>query len=132
MVFDQMGIFLVACHHGFIECVTEMAHSGELYVNIFAKYGLAAINKILDVCGNDQAIGHNITCSSRKTVATSLIGCQAKELHLQLVVNVFHGFSQNHCCQLENHPLYLPDLAIEDLETCECIFASLNSTAPLI
>ncbi|KAG0692139.1 hypothetical protein DFH29DRAFT_777599, partial [Suillus ampliporus] len=35
-------------------------------------------------------------------------------------------------CQLENHPLYLAGLGIEDLETCEHIFASLNSTALLI
>ncbi|KAG1788605.1 hypothetical protein EV424DRAFT_1356054 [Suillus variegatus] len=127
MVFDQMGIFLVACRHGFIECVTEMARSGEL-----AKYGLAAVNKVLDVCGNDQAIGHDIACSSRKTIATSSIGPKAKELRLQLVVNAFHGFSHNRRCQLENHPLYLTGLGIEDLETCERIFASSNSTAPLI
>ncbi|KAG1820594.1 uncharacterized protein BJ212DRAFT_1445924 [Suillus subaureus] len=127
MVFDQMGIFLVACCHGFIECVMEMAHSGEL-----AKYGLTAVNKVLDVCRNDQAIDHDIVCPSRKTVTTSSIGRQAKELHLQLVVNVFHGFSHNCHCQLENHPLYLTGLGIEDLETCECIFASSNSTTPLI
>lgn len=33
-VFDQTGIFLVACRHGIIECVTEMKRSGELYVTI--------------------------------------------------------------------------------------------------
>ncbi|KAG1773754.1 hypothetical protein EV702DRAFT_975688 [Suillus placidus] len=97
-----------------------------------AKYGLAAVNKVLDVCGNDQAIGHDIACSSRKTIAASSIGCKAEELRLQLVINAFHGFSHNHRCQLENHPLYLAGLGIEDLETCECIFASSNSTAPLI
>ncbi|KAG1726654.1 hypothetical protein EDB19DRAFT_1643359, partial [Suillus lakei] len=127
VVFDQMGIFLVACHHGFIECVTEMACSGKL-----AKYGLAAVNKVLDVCGNDQAIGHDIACSSRKTIAASSIGCKAEEVRLQLVVNAFHGFSHNRHCQLENHPLYLAGLGIEDLETCERIFASSNSTASLI
>ncbi|KAG2354766.1 hypothetical protein BDR07DRAFT_1305108, partial [Suillus spraguei] len=110
MVFDQVGIFLVACHHGFIECVTEMACSGKL-----AKYGLAAVNKVLDVCGIDQAIGHDIVCSSRKTIATSSLGCKAKELCLQLVVNEFHGFSHNRRCQLENHPSYLAGLGIEDL-----------------
>ncbi|KAG2150766.1 hypothetical protein DEU56DRAFT_869106 [Suillus clintonianus] len=94
VVFDQTGIFLVACRHGFIECVTEMAHSGEL-----AKYGLAAVNKVLDVCGNDQAIGHDIACSSRKTIAASSIGCKAEELRLQLVVNAFHGFSHNRRCR---------------------------------
>lgn len=33
-VFDQTGIFLVACRHGIIECITEMKCSGELYVSI--------------------------------------------------------------------------------------------------
>ncbi|KAG1883117.1 hypothetical protein F4604DRAFT_1576688 [Suillus subluteus] len=127
MVFDQTGIFLVAGCHGFIECVTGMVFSGKL-----VKCGLASINKVLDVCGNDQAIGHNITCLSQKTIATNLIGQKAKELCLQLVINTFHGFSHNHCCQLENHPLYLIGLGIEYLETCECIFASSNSTALLI
>ncbi|KAG1877380.1 hypothetical protein F4604DRAFT_1880377 [Suillus subluteus] len=68
-VFDQTGIFLVACRHGIIECVTEMRRSGELYVFLFS-------------------------------------------------------FSL-----LRNHPLYLNGLGLEDLETCERIFASSNSAA---
>lgn len=35
-VFDQIGIFLVACRHGIIKCVTEMKRSGELYVFSFS------------------------------------------------------------------------------------------------
>jgi hypothetical protein len=31
-VFDQTGIFLLACRHGLVECVAEMKRSGELYV----------------------------------------------------------------------------------------------------
>ncbi|KAG1811154.1 uncharacterized protein BJ212DRAFT_1223160, partial [Suillus subaureus] len=102
-VFDQTGIFLLACHHGLIESVTEMKRSGEL---------------LLDVCGMDQAIGHNIACSSHKTIATSSIGVKAAGLNLQVV--------------LQNHPLYLNGLGLEDLETCECIFTSSNSAAILI
>lgn len=30
LVFEQTGIFVMACRHGFIECITEMKHSGEL------------------------------------------------------------------------------------------------------
>ncbi|KAG1813766.1 hypothetical protein EV424DRAFT_1326503, partial [Suillus variegatus] len=30
LVFEQTGIFVMACQHGFIECITEMKHSGEL------------------------------------------------------------------------------------------------------
>ncbi|KAG1845645.1 hypothetical protein F4604DRAFT_1936793 [Suillus subluteus] len=126
-VFDQTGIFLVACRHGIIECVTEMKRSGEL-----VKYSLAALNRLLEVCGADQAIGHDIACSSRKTIATSSIGAKATELNLQVVVNAFHSFSHDRRCQLRNHPLYLSGLGLEDLETCERIFASSNSTAVLI
>ncbi|KAG1833668.1 hypothetical protein DFJ58DRAFT_735997 [Suillus subalutaceus] len=96
------------------------------------KYSLATLNRLLEVCGADQAIGHNIACSSRKTIATSSIGAKATELNLQVVVNAFHGFSHDRRCQLRNHPLYLSGLGLEDLETCECIFASSNSTAVLI
>ncbi|KAG2028904.1 hypothetical protein BDR03DRAFT_929693 [Suillus americanus] len=126
-VFDQTGIFLLACRHGLIESVTEMKRSGEL-----AKYGLATVNRLLDVCGADQAIGHDIACSSRKTIATSSIGVKAAGLNLQVVVNAFHGFSHDRRCQLQNHPLYLNGLGLEDLETCERIFASSNSAAILI
>ncbi|KAG1885509.1 hypothetical protein F4604DRAFT_1918207 [Suillus subluteus] len=123
-VFDQTGIFLLACRHGIIEVVSEMKRSGEL-----AKYGLAIVDRLLDVCGADQAIGHDIACSSRKTIASSSIGAKAAELKLQVVVNAFHGFSHDRRCQLRNHPLYLNGLGLEDLETCERIFASSNSAA---
>jgi hypothetical protein len=80
----------------------------------------------------DQAIGHDIACSSCKTIVTSSTGAKAAELNLQVVVNAFHSFSHDCCCQLQNHPLYLNGLGLEDLETCECIFASSNSAAVLI
>ncbi|KAG1752328.1 uncharacterized protein EDB91DRAFT_1243104 [Suillus paluster] len=104
-----------------------MKRSGEL-----VKYGLAAVNRLLGVCGADQAIGHNIACSSRKNIATSSISAKAAELNLQVVINAFHGFSHDRRCQLHNHPLYLNGLGLEDLETCKCIFASSNSAAVLI
>ncbi|KAG1882375.1 hypothetical protein F4604DRAFT_1921540 [Suillus subluteus] len=126
-VFDQTGIFLLACRHGIIEVVSEMKRSGEL-----AKYGLAIVDRLLDVCGADQAIGHDIACSSRKTIASSSIGAKAAKLKLQVVVNAFHGFSHDRHCQLRNHPLYLNGLGLEDLETCKRIFASSNSAAVLI
>ncbi|KAG2364867.1 hypothetical protein BDR07DRAFT_1278678, partial [Suillus spraguei] len=75
---------------------------------------------------------HDIACSSRKTITTSSIGMKAAELNLQVVVNAFHGFSHDCQCQLCNHPLYLSGLGLEDLETCEHVFASSNSTAFLI
>lgn len=105
-----------------------------IYVNKFnrAKYGLAAVNQLLDVCGPDQAIGHDIGCASKKTIVHSSIGDKARESNLVIVVNAFHGFAHNRICQLENHPLYQTGFGIEDLETCERIFSSSNATASLI
>ncbi|KIK80156.1 hypothetical protein PAXRUDRAFT_159404, partial [Paxillus rubicundulus Ve08.2h10] len=126
-VFEQTGIFLLACCHGFVECIAEMKRSGELM-----KYGLMAINQILNICGNDQVIGHDIGCASCKTLAASSLGMKTKEEKLRVVVNMFHGFAHNHLCQLQNHPLYLTGFGNEDLKTCKQIFLSSNSTASLI
>ncbi|KAI5982151.1 hypothetical protein EDD15DRAFT_2177745, partial [Pisolithus albus] len=92
-VFKQMGIFVMACCHGFVECVAEMKRSGEL-----AKYGLAAVNWLLNVCGKDQAVGHDIGCASKKTIVSSSLGKEAQEKQLKVVVNAFHGFAHNHMC----------------------------------
>lgn len=97
-----------------------------------AKYSLAAVSQILDLCGNDQAIGHDIGCSSSVTIANSALGKRAQEAGLRVVVNAFHGFAHNRLCQLQYHPLYLQGFGNEDLETCERIFSSSNSTAALI
>ncbi|KAI6000026.1 hypothetical protein EDD15DRAFT_2362606 [Pisolithus albus] len=126
-VFEQTGIFLMACRHGFVECIAEMKRSGEL-----AKYGLAAVNRLLNICGQDQAVGHDVGCASKKTIASSSLGKEAQEKRLKVVVNAFHGFAHNRMCQLENHPLYQIGFGNEDLETCERIFSSSNNTAPLI
>ncbi|KAG2090928.1 hypothetical protein BD769DRAFT_1631985 [Suillus cothurnatus] len=101
-VFEQTGIFILACQHGFMECIAEMKHSGEL-----AKYGLAAMNWLLEVCGQDQGLGHDIGCSLHKTIAASSIGNLATKLNLIVAVNAFHGYAHNCQCQLHHHPLYL-------------------------
>ncbi|KAG2758113.1 hypothetical protein P692DRAFT_20669010, partial [Suillus brevipes Sb2] len=101
-VFQQTGIFIMACRHGLVECI----------------YGLAAVNRLLDSCGSLQGLGHDIGCTSRKTIAGSSIGAKAEELNLIVA--------------LANHPLYLDGFGIEDLETCEHIFSSSNSAAILI
>ncbi|KAF9240488.1 hypothetical protein BU15DRAFT_74070 [Melanogaster broomeanus] len=126
-VFEQTGIFLSACCHGIVQTLAEMRHSGEL-----AKYPLATINKLLDMCGNDQVIGTDIGCQLSKTVAASSLRDKAKQCSLCLAVNTFHGHAHNRWCQLQNHPLYLKGFGLEDLETCELVFASSNAAAPLI
>ncbi|KAG2032361.1 hypothetical protein BDR03DRAFT_936026 [Suillus americanus] len=126
-VFKQTGIFLSACRHGIIQTLTEMRRSGEL-----AKYPLATINKLIDVFGDHLGIGSNIGCSLRKTVAASSIRQKTDDHHLILAVNAFHGHAHNRKCQLQHHPLYLRGFGLEDLETCERVFAASNAAAPLI
>ncbi|KAG2743396.1 hypothetical protein P692DRAFT_20850503 [Suillus brevipes Sb2] len=118
-VFEQTGIFLSACRHGIIQTLTEMRLSGEL-----AKYPLATINKLIDAFGDHLGIGTNIGCSLRKT--------KAADHHLILAVNAFHGHAHNRKCQWQHHPLYLRGFGLEDLETCERVFAASNAAAPLI
>ncbi|KAI6137140.1 hypothetical protein F5141DRAFT_996148, partial [Pisolithus sp. B1] len=96
------------------------------------KYGLAAVNWLLNVCGQNQAVGHDIGCVSKKTIATSSLGTKAQEKQLKVVVNAFHGFAHNCMCQLENHLHYQLGFGNEDLETCKCIFSSSNNMALLI
>ncbi|KAG1802335.1 hypothetical protein EV424DRAFT_1474690 [Suillus variegatus] len=126
-VFEQTGIFLSACRHGIIQTLTEMRHSGEL-----AKYPLATINKLIDVFGDHLGIGSDIRCSLQKTVAASSIQQKAGDHHLILAVNAFHGHAHNRKCQLQHHPLYLCGFGLEDLETCEHVFAASNAAVPLI
>ncbi|KAG1884649.1 hypothetical protein F4604DRAFT_1878662 [Suillus subluteus] len=85
-VFEQTGIFILACRHGFVESIVEMKRSGEL-----TKYGLAATSCLLNVCGDEQAVGYIIGCSSCKTITASSIGARAKSLNLIVAVNITEG-----------------------------------------
>ncbi|KAH7904479.1 hypothetical protein BJ138DRAFT_1019105, partial [Hygrophoropsis aurantiaca] len=126
-VFDQTGIFICACRHGIVLTLAEMRHSGEL-----AKYPIATVNKLLDVLGDNQAIGSDIGCSFKTTLAASSVGEKARMRRLTLAVNAFHGYAHERKCQLRNHPLYLQGFGLEDLEVCERVFSASNSVAPLI
>lgn len=97
-----------------------------------AKYGLATLNEILDVFGSNQAVGYDIGCSHKVTVAASSISKKAQDLNLQLAVDAFHGHAHNRICQLLNHPLFLEGFGLEDLATCERIFAGTNPATRLI
>lgn len=97
-----------------------------------AKYGLATINNILDTFGPDQAVGYDIGCVHKITVAASSISEKARDLRLQVAVDAFHGHAHNRLCQLCNHPLFLKGFGLEDLATCERIFAGTNPATRLI
>ncbi|KAG1859235.1 hypothetical protein F4604DRAFT_1882757 [Suillus subluteus] len=97
--FQQTGIFIMACRHGLVECIVEMKLK-------CAKYGLAAVNQLLDSCGSFQGLGHDIGCMSHKTIAASSIGAKAEQSNI-VAINAFHGYAHDCRCQLANHPLYM-------------------------
>jgi hypothetical protein len=122
----------------------QMRRSGELYVAVptasfhqlmlypSAKYGLATINKMLDIFGADQVVSSDIACSFRTTVSNSSIGPKAVEQNLRLIVNTFHGHAHNRLCQLKNHLIYSTGMGLKDLKTCKQVFASSNAVAQLV
>ncbi|KAG2030363.1 hypothetical protein BDR03DRAFT_878473, partial [Suillus americanus] len=96
------------------------------------KYALTTTNKLIDVYGANGLTGYNIRCSFSKTIAASSINYKVKHTNHCFIVNAFHGHAHNRHCQLQYHTLYEKGLGIEDLETCEHVFAGSNAVAPLI
>ncbi|KAJ7074925.1 hypothetical protein B0H15DRAFT_792589 [Mycena belliarum] len=123
-VFDETGIFLALCRHGFVLLVTDMLRSGEL-----AKYPLAVQKELLDAFGMDQGSGYDVGCHFEATVANSALGELAKELNLKCLVGAFHGHAHNRLCQLCFLATYVEGLGIEDLEGCERFFSRSNGLA---
>jgi len=97
-----------------------------------AKYVLATVNNVIQVYGSDQMIGYDIGCSFSATIKVSSISKWACKEKLLCCVNAFHGHVHKRICQLSHHPLYLPGLGLEDLETCERIFSASNVVAHLV
>ncbi|KAJ7160682.1 hypothetical protein C8R43DRAFT_1086815 [Mycena crocata] len=121
-VFDETGILLALCRHGFVPLFSDMVKSGEL-----AKYGLAISKAILDVFGRDIGMGYDIGCGFETTVKNSPLGEMAKELNYRLLVGAFHGHAHNRLCQLGHLATYVKGLGIEDLKTCERFFSKSNT-----
>ncbi|KAK7022491.1 hypothetical protein R3P38DRAFT_2532722 [Favolaschia claudopus] len=123
-VFDETGIFLALCRHGFVLLVADMVRSGEL-----AKYGLAVTNALMEAFGEDLGIGYDIGCGFRITISQSPLGEKAKKLNLKTLVGAFHGHAHNRLCQLKNLATYVPGMGLEDLEGCERFFSKSNALA---
>ncbi|KAF8510085.1 hypothetical protein JB92DRAFT_2728674, partial [Gautieria morchelliformis] len=126
-VFEQTGGFVCACRHGFVQTFVEMRKGGEL-----AKYGLATLEKSLKVFQEDQCVGSDIACSFMATVHNSSLSEDAHNKRLTMALNAFHGHAHGRLCQLKWHPMYLPGVGLEDLETCERLFSASNAIARLI
>ncbi|KAJ7248761.1 hypothetical protein C8J57DRAFT_1522233 [Mycena rebaudengoi] len=123
-IFDETGIFLVLCRHGFVLVVADMIKSGEL-----AKYPLAVLKVILDTFGKNNVAGYDVGCHFSATIRDSELGEQAHSCCLHCLVGSFHGHAHNHLCQLHFLSSYIEGMGLEDLETCERYFSRSNALA---
>ncbi|KAG1780889.1 hypothetical protein EV702DRAFT_1193717 [Suillus placidus] len=108
-IFDETGIFLCACRHGFILWYADMVRSGEL-----VKYPLSIIAKVLEV------------------LESSSLGPLFKQMDCRMCVDVFHGFVHNYKCQTRHHPRGIKGAGLEDFGMAERIFSVSNALAPII
>ncbi|THU95263.1 hypothetical protein K435DRAFT_819798 [Dendrothele bispora CBS 962.96] len=96
-----------------------------------AKYGLAMVAMALEVMDDSWIMAYDIGCSFSQTINSSSLGPRFQERRCRTCVNAFHGYSHNFLCQLLFHPLNIPGLGLEDLETLERIFSASNQLASI-
>ncbi|KAI6143575.1 hypothetical protein BKA82DRAFT_4331131 [Pisolithus tinctorius] len=101
-VFDETGVFIAVCRHGFCLLIADMVQSGEQ-----SKYVLAVTSKLLDAFGSDLGGGYDIGCRFKTTLASSVLGERARSLNYTSLVNAFHGHAHNRLCQLDNLTTYV-------------------------
>ncbi|KAG1763541.1 hypothetical protein EDD22DRAFT_979344 [Suillus occidentalis] len=121
-VFDESGIFMAVCRHGFSLVIVDMVQSGEQ-----SKYPLAVISKLLDVFGKDLGGGYDIGCRFKTTLSRSVLGQSVCELNHTSLVGAFHGHAHRRLCQLDHLTTYVKGLGLEDLEGCERMFSKSNA-----
>ncbi|KAF6759070.1 hypothetical protein DFP72DRAFT_806955, partial [Ephemerocybe angulata] len=126
-IFDETGLFLSLCRHGFALVAADMVQSGEQ-----SKYPLAVVEKLLDTFGDGIGCGYDIGCRFGTTLSKSPLGPRAKRLHYRSLVGSFHGHAHNRLCQLSNLAAYVDGMGLEDLEGCEHFFSKSNALAPSV
>ncbi|KAG1736957.1 hypothetical protein EDB19DRAFT_1989115 [Suillus lakei] len=115
-IYDETGIFVAVCRHGFSLLVADMVQSGEL-----AKYPLAVVSKLLDVFGSNLGGGYDIGCQFKTTLDNSSLGPLARSMHHTCLVGAFHGHAHRRLCQLFSLTTYIKGLGLEDLETSSAL-----------
>ncbi|KAF8156503.1 hypothetical protein K438DRAFT_2075523 [Mycena galopus ATCC 62051] len=123
-IFDETGIFLGLCRHGFVLVVADMVRSGDL-----AKYPLALCEVFLDAFGLKIGNGYNIGCHFGTTLNNSELGDKARRNKFRSLVGSFHGHAHNRLCQLSFLATYVDGMGLEDLEGCERYFSRSNGLA---
>ncbi|KAJ7766007.1 hypothetical protein B0H14DRAFT_3510101 [Mycena olivaceomarginata] len=123
-IFDETGIFVCLCRHGFVLMIVDMIKSGEL-----AKYPLAVTEALLEHLGERTGAGYNVGCDFQTTLKNSPLGECAKCKNFRCLVGAFHGHAHNRLCQLCFLATYVEGLGLEDLEGCERFFSGSNGLA---
>lgn len=90
---------------------------------------MAIVAKLLDVFGRDLALGYDIGCRFKTTLANSPLGDKARENNHRCLVGAFHGHAHNRLCQSQFLATYVKGLGLEDLEGCERFFSKSNALA---
>ncbi|KAJ7028794.1 hypothetical protein C8F04DRAFT_1289423 [Mycena alexandri] len=123
-MYEETGIFLSLCRHGFVLLVADMVRSGEL-----AKYGYAVVNHLINVLG-EVASGYDIGCKFKDMVNKHpVLGPHARAHKFRSLVGAFHGHGHCRLCQLSNPATYVKGVGLEDLEYCETFFSKSNALA---
>ncbi|KAK7020025.1 hypothetical protein R3P38DRAFT_2536387, partial [Favolaschia claudopus] len=125
-IFDETGLFLALCRHGFTMKGSDMVQSGEQ-----AKYPLSMAHEILTAfpCKKRHGGGYDCGCGLEVTIENSPLAPLAKENGLRMLVGAFHGHAHNRKCQLDYLSTYVTGLGLEDLEGCERKFSQTNGLA---
>ncbi|KAJ6567645.1 hypothetical protein DFH09DRAFT_1314159 [Mycena vulgaris] len=110
-MYDEMGLFLLLCHHGFVLLVCDMIESREL-----AKYGYAVTHHLIKVL-SEIALGYDIGCKFSKTV------------NAHPILGAFHRHGHCRLCQLSNLATYVKGVELDDLEYCETFSSKSNALA---
>ncbi|KAF7330728.1 hypothetical protein MSAN_02445400 [Mycena sanguinolenta] len=123
-IFDETGIFLALCRHGFVLVVADMVRSGEL-----SKYPLAIVHELLEAFGLKIGGGYDIGCHFETTLRNSDLGDKAHANRFRSLVGSFHGHAHNRLCQLSFLATYVKGLGLEDLKGCKRYFSRSNGLA---
>ncbi|KAI5982014.1 hypothetical protein EDD15DRAFT_2378548 [Pisolithus albus] len=126
-IFDEAGIFMAVCQHGFSLVVADIVRSGEQ-----SKYPLATISKLLDAFGDSLAGSYDIGCKFGTTLSRSTVRPRARALKYTSLVPAFHGYAHRRLCQLRFLARYVDGMGLEDLEGCERMFSKTNGLASAV
>ena len=89
---------------------------------------LAIVAKMLEVFGEDLALGYDIGCRIKTTIANCpLLGPITLAKNHCCLVGAFHGHAHNCLCQTRYLATYVKGLGLKDLEGCERFFSKSNA-----